>query len=393
MSYSVYAYPWNLTSDNYRRTAHDMLAMGLQGMNLAVSYHAGKFIQPRSSQKRVYFTEDGVVYFRPRAVYGRIKPVPSRLLEQGDVLDCLSNTSDLVLNAWTILFHNTRLGLQYPDVTVKNAFGNSYVYSLCPAHPEAREYAVTLCRDLTGHYRISNLLLETPGYLAYSHGYHHEFAQTPPDSWLEAWLGLCFCEHCIAGAARAGIDGPALQGKVAATIDEYLGGDEASPDKTAETWLEDEVEANRELKAFIQWRCDTVTSLVGEIRATVRPGVTVKVITTTQPSHRTSVLEGHDLPALHNIANGLETPLYQTSAAATKAEGEYVIRQAGGVGRLGAILRPGWPDMRSEEQFAESLACVRELGYRDIAFYNYDMLRPLNLTWLENAILRERETE
>lgn len=393
MSCSVYAYPWNLSLGNYRHRVDDILSLGLQGLNLAVSYHAGKFIHPRSTWHRVYFPEDGVVYFRPRATYGRIKPVTSSLLKQGDVLECLCRTDGLLLNAWTVLLHNTRLGMQYPGATVKNAFGNGYVYSLCPAHPDVRHYAITLCRDLAAHYPIDNLLLETPGYLAYSHGYHHEFAQVPPDSWLEAWLALCFCEHCLAGAGKAGIDGSGLQRTVATAIDDYLGSSRASNKKTALDWLENDVKANAELDAFLRWRCEVVTSLVREIRSQVRHEVKVQVITTTQPSHRTSVLEGHDLPGLHDAADGLELPLYQPSAAATKAEAEYVIQKVGRVERLSAILRPGWPDMHGEEQVVETLSCVQKLGFRDIAFYNYDMLRPLNLQWLENALKHKPEAD
>ena len=235
--------------------------------------------------------------------------------------------------------------------------------------------------------------MRPPGYLAYSHGYHHEFAQVPPDSWLEAWLGLCFCDHCVAGAIHAGIDASALQRDVIATIDDYLGSGELSGNKTALTWLETDAKANEELRAFMQWRCEVVTTLVRDIRAQVRREVKINVITTTQPSHRTSILEGHDLPALHNTADGLEIPLYQPSAAATKAEADYVIHKVGDVGHLSAILRPGWPDMHSEEQVVETLACVQELGFRDIGFYNYDMLRPVNLQWLENALENKRETD
>ena len=392
MSYSVYAYPWNLSLESYRHKLDDMLSLGLQGISLAVSYHAGKFIHPHSTRHRVYFPEDGVVYFRPRATYRRIKPVTSGLLEQGDLLECLGGTEGLLLNAWTVLLHNTRLGMQYPEVTVKNAFGNGYVYNLCPAHPDVREYAVTLCKDLAQHYPINNMLLETPGYLAYSHGYHHEFAQAPPDARLEAWLGLCFCDHCLAGAGKAGIDGAGLRRLAATAVDKYLGAAELTLDNSALVWLENDVKANAELDAFLRWRCEVVTSLVREIRSQVRHEVKVQVITTTQPSHRTSVLEGHDLPGLRNAADGLELPLYQPSAAATKAEAEYVIQKVGGVERLSAILRPGWPDMHSEKQVVETLDCVQKSGFQDISFYNYDMLRQVNLQWLENAIKHKRGT-
>lgn len=381
MNYSIYAYPWNLSSDNYREKASEILSMGLQGINLAVSYHAGKFIQPLSNQQRVYFPEDGVVYFRPRLDYGRIKPVVSNQLEKVDILALLTEHQDLRVNAWTVLFHNTRLGLLYPDATVRNAFGNGYVYSLCPAHPDARRYALTLCCDLIRHYSINALLLETPGYLAYSHGFHHEFAQVPLHPRLEALLGLCFCDHCITGAGDAGIDGASLRQKVATLIDGCLDENALSHVTTQVDWLENLVSGDSELNAFLQWRCSVVTSLVDEIRAH-NPQAKIKIITTTQKTHATSILEGHDLAALHKAAHALELPLYQPSLAAAKAEAGYIIRMLGGIDRLGMILRPGWPDMRNRKQFVETLAAVRALGVRDIGFYNYDLLPRANLRWL-----------
>ena len=46
--------------------------------------------------------------------------------------------------------------------TVANAFGDRYVYSLCPSAPDAREYAVALCRDITAAYPILGISTETP---------------------------------------------------------------------------------------------------------------------------------------------------------------------------------------------------------------------------------------
>lgn len=386
MSYSIYAYPWNLSASNYRQQTEEILALGLQGINLAASYHAGKFIHPPASRHRVYFPEDGVVYFKPRSSYGAIRPVTSKLLEQEDVFKLLTKADDLRVNAWMVLLHNTRLGMLYPHATVRNAFGNRYVYSLCPANPDVRQYALTLCKDLAGSYPVAALLLETPGYLAYGHGFHHEFSQLPPNSWLEAWLGLCFCDHCVNGASNVGIDSLSLQKRVMTAVDGYLNGSDFSSDQTALSWLENEACQDPDLQAFLQWRRHVVTSLAEEIRAGIRPEVKIRIITTTQASHATCALEGHDLAALHRVTDGLETPLYQSSAAAAKTEGKYIIRQVGGAERLAAILRPGWPDMQSREQVVDTVTSVRALGIQDIGFYHYDMLLPVNLRWLKHAI-------
>ena len=85
----------------------------------------------------------------------------------------------------------------HPQSTIRNAFGDRYVYSLCPSAPEAREYAVALCKDVTDNYPVTGISLETPGFLPYAHGYHHEFAMVKPNKWLDARLGLCFCDHCV----------------------------------------------------------------------------------------------------------------------------------------------------------------------------------------------------
>ena len=122
----------------------------------------------------------------------------------------------MATNVWLVLLHNTRLGAAHIDCTVANAFGDRYVYNLCPAAPDARAYAIGLARDVTESYAVSGISLETPGFLPYAHGYHHEFALNRPNRWLDSQLGLCFCAHCMAGANSAGIRVEALRRQVAA---------------------------------------------------------------------------------------------------------------------------------------------------------------------------------
>src|SRR5581483_6694843 len=96
--------------------------------------------------------EDGTVYFRPRAAYGRVRPLVSQVTERQDVLAELIAEGGLAVHGWTVLLHNTRLGQLHPDLVVRNAWGDPLLYSLCPSQPEVRRYAVTLCADLAGHY-------------------------------------------------------------------------------------------------------------------------------------------------------------------------------------------------------------------------------------------------
>lgn len=385
MAASIYAYPWNI-HDPSREVAR-IRALGIDQISLAASYHAGKFIQPGDPAARVYFPEDGAVYFRPRhGGYGRLRPAVSSITHGADTLAALTMRADIVINAWLVLNHNTRLGLLHPEVTVRNCYGDPYIYSLCPSHPCVRQYCIALACDVADNYDVASLLLESAGYLAYAHGFHHEFAQVAPNGWLEAMLAVCFCEHCRSGAAASGVDAAALSRRICAAIDAYL---ESDAEMTAAQAAERLAECNAtdpELQRLHAWRAEVVTTLVAEIRKAVRPAVRVKVISTTQGSHRSTYIEGGDLAALHGVSDGLEAPLYQPDPEAAERDLCHVLSRTGGPDRVSTILRPGFPDMASKAQLAQTLRRIRARGISSLAFYNYGMLRPANLGWLRQCL-------
>ena len=219
---AIYAYAWDIAERGVDAFVAEVRALGLDTVTLAGAYHAGKFIRPRGKAGKVYFPEDGTAYFRvDPARYGAIKPVLNSLVGERDVLRELCEAG-IAVNAWMVLLHNSRLGAAHPQATVQNAFGDRYVYSLCPSAPEVREYAVALCKDITDNYPVMGVSLETPGFLPYVHGYHHEFALMRQNRRLDNQLGLCFCEHCVGGAQAAGVDATTLKARVRADLESYL---------------------------------------------------------------------------------------------------------------------------------------------------------------------------
>src|ERR1700727_1377643 len=170
-----------------------------------------------------------------------------------DVVRELAGQSRMATNIWLVLLHNTRLGLQHPESVVANPVGDTYGYNLCPSASEPRAYAVGLARDVTESYPVSGVSLETPGFLPYAHGYHHELALNRPKRWLHRQLGLCFCTHCRAGAKSAGIRVEALKRQVEADVEAYLAGDINFPSDMAEAfWLAD-VRSAGALRAYLDW--------------------------------------------------------------------------------------------------------------------------------------------
>ena len=65
MQLSMWTYPWDIQDNGAAAVTGELQAAGLNTVSLATSYHAGRFLQPRSLQRKVYFPEDGTIYFKP----------------------------------------------------------------------------------------------------------------------------------------------------------------------------------------------------------------------------------------------------------------------------------------------------------------------------------------
>lgn len=384
---AIYTYPWDLAETGVAEAVAGFQELGLNTVTIAGSYHAGKFLRPHGKNGKVYFPQDGTVYFNADPVtYGAIKPVANAMLADSDILRDLTNQKTVATNVWLVLLHNTLLGTAHPESTVANAFGDRYVYSLCPSAPAARAYAIGLARDVTESYDVEGISLESPGFAPYAHGFHHEFALNQPNRWLDSQLGLCFCDHCTAGARSAGIDAAALKRQVADDISGYLASDIDFPADMAEAfWLAD-TRGGGELRAYLGWRCTVVTSLVAEIRNAVRKTANVAVIPSVARPTSGAWYEGSDLAALADAAGIVEACFYEPGAGRVKSDLFDVKRRLRGKGMLRGILRPAYPDLNGKAEFLGAVAALKDGGVGGLAFYNWGHLRQANVAWIGDAM-------
>ena len=384
---SVFSYAWDLADAGVTQVADDLRERHVNTITLAVAYHAGKFLRPHGRSGRVYFPEDGTAYFPVEtARYGEIKPTVNHLAAERDILDECCRLDEMNTQAWIVLMHNSLLGQRHHDACVTNAFGDRYIYSLCPASPAAREYAVTLCAETAERYPVAGLSLESPGYLPFEHGYHHEFSLVPQDMWLNNFLGLCFCPNCRAGAEAAGVDAKGLQARTAAAIDMWFSGDVSYADDMANAFWTAALVTDPDLVPFLQWRCRVVESLVGEIRAAVREDATVSVIPSVARPTCGGWYEGSDLAGLCSVSDYLEVCFYEPGPERIRADLQDVVHRCGGTAKLRGILRPGSPDLTSREAVIGAVQALAAGGIEDISFYNYGHLRRSSLDWMAEAL-------
>jgi len=385
---ALYAYPWDLAPHDGcpAGIGADLADLGVDTLVLAASYHAGRFLRPRTvamGGPAVVMPEDGTVYFEPDLTrYGRLKPLKARG-QQGDPFR--KPPAGLRLEAWTVLLHNSRLGEANTDLVVRNAFGDPYPHALCPSRREVGDYAAALCADL-GRTGVQGLRIETPGWSVYRHGHHHEFDQTGLNPWVEALLGLCFCGGCQSEAHLIGLDLEPVRQRVQGHIRAFLASPAQPSTDMALGWLVADLLEDDDLRFFLKWRRTLVTSLVARIRAELPKDVALRVIATCQRPHAMALLEGHDLAGLARACDQLELPLYQPTPELVEADLWDVLRRGELPHPPSVILRPGPPDMGSEGQLRDTLRRVKDLGVRDLAFYNLGLLRPVHLDWLRRSL-------
>ncbi len=387
MKKSIFTYAWDVLEEGTENAFARIRDLGANTVALAASYHAGKFLRPRAPKRHVYFPEDGTVYFQPDlSHYGTLQPQPNGLVAERDLFrDWETLNPGLDLTAWTVGLHNTRLGQAHPQFCSRNAFGDPYFYSLCPAFPEVRDYLSALCLDIARHEAVSTITLETPGWLPYSHGYHHEFALVPLNSWAEHLLALCFSEATCNAGRKEGIDMAALQRWVGTRLERFLAEPLAPGKHLASPWLIADLLAEPELVAYHRMRCRVVTDLIQEIREVLPRRIKLRVTLTVQRPSAGCWIEGHDLAALASVADGLDSCAYQSGPTEIFEDSWDVRNRVGDETDLSFVLRPVPPDLSCQTDVVTAVQALRSLNPSGIAFYNYGFLREAQLDWVQDA--------
>ncbi len=391
MHLSMWTYPWDVQDVSPERALADLRdRASVNTVSLATSYHAGRFLQPRSPKRKAYFPEDGTVYFEPtpaRWAERVLRPlVASAVREGGDVLGDLVRRRDAgtgpAVSCWTVCLHNTRLGMLHPEAVTRNAFGDPNHYNLCPSNAEARAYVRTLVADVTARYRPDVVELESPCFMGFAHGFHHEkdgVGLTAEDDFL---LSLCFCPSCLARAEAAGVDGEAaratVRGWIAAACERAV--PRARWPDFPDAGL-DVFGPHPEVDAFLRWRFEPVHSLIAEIRAEADPATRVYLI-----DLKNGWLGGCDAGGASAACDGLILCAYDMApdrvAALIRAG-----RQAVGPDRfLGTGFRVFYPEVASPEDLAARSAAAVAAGAEGVNYYNYGLIPAARLDWVGQAV-------
>jgi hypothetical protein len=375
MQAGIYTYSWDLAAEGHDAALGRIAGAGFTAVNLATSYHAGKFLLPHNPRSRVYFAEDGALYFRPDPTrYGRIQPRVSRLVD-GDGADPLTRLDrerrqhGLDLVAWVVCLHNTWQGEQHPDCTLHNAFGDPYVHSLCPAHPDVQDYIIALLGDIVRHAEIAAVELESPGYMPFVHGFHHEILGVDLDATQRMLLSLSFNPAEMERARAAGIDVERLRQRVATTLTSIW-----EDERVRDCAERDDVQrllADPDFAAYCTLREHIVTDLVGHMTTAIHeanPQTEVRLFAPLGVREDT----GQPYAGLAAIGDAALAGYAQSDDDARQRATR--LREEMGAKPVYGMVRAIAPDTTDPATIAPRVAAWRDAGVDGIDFYNYGLM-------------------
>ena len=353
---------------------------GLGGVTVAAAYHEGRDVFPHNPVRRVRFLESGAVFFPPGPALraARLQPPVSESAHVLPEAIAAAERRGLAVRAWTVFLHNGALAAAYPECAPENAFGDRYVTELCPAHPDARAYARALAADVAA-LGVAGICSEALHYLGLEHGYAHERYFVALGPRVRYLLGLCFCEHCLAAAQAAGVDGDGARRSAREAIESAFAGDDPGGDP--------------ERDEYARVREQVVTSLVAEVAEAagetpfefIELSGAVKGYAdgrpTGAPAPSIAWQLGVDADAVAGACDGIEAIGY--AADPERIRGDL---DAYGDAAVSVIFRPSTPDCGSAEDVRAKVELARARDLRRVDFYHYGLMRLDALDWIRSAL-------
>ncbi|MEV1021696.1 hypothetical protein [Streptomyces sp. NPDC050264] len=383
MKVSTFVYPWDVVGDP--DAARRIAGLGVQQVTLAAAYHSTRALTPRHPHHRVVTAEHAAVLYpadEQRWQGRELKPYAAGDWAPGDAYGEAAAAlaeAGLSVHTWVVLAHNSRLGAEHPDTSVRNAYGDRYPWAPCIAQPATRAYLVDLAAEAATRPGADGTELESLGWYGLAHLHAHD--KTAGVGLGEAGqylMSLCFCPDCRAGYAQHGLDADELARSVRAalepvwrgaadddgwaTVEKLLGADTATAtrayrDATARSLQEAAVVAVREAAPAgfqVLLHADPVSYHCG-----ANVGV--------DPAHILSVADGVVVPCTGGA--GLVRP-FAAQGKGVVAANLTVVRGMGG----------------SPDTLAEDARAARDLGADQLRLYHAGLASDADLETVAGAL-------
>ncbi|HXQ92518.1 MAG TPA: hypothetical protein VN739_05885 [Nitrososphaerales archaeon] len=400
----IFVHPWDIVHEGAEQVLETISDLGVSRINLATSYHAGRYILPRDPKQRVFHAEEGVVYFKPDPGYfvkSLLKPIRSSKFADVDVVELVTQESkkyNLGVNSWTVTLHNSNFAKSHPELAVVDAFGDVDQNFICPSHKETIEYVKALVQNLAGQYDLNAIQLESIGYpWSLKHNDQHEIFGSRLEPLVSELITTCFCDNCTELMSKSNLKPEEMKKLVVKIVDTSL----RMPSNVMHSVPPEEIMRNAYvlssdidlLHDLLKFKHGHTNETLQEVRNALRDirsrKTQLRLLAQGGSSMEFSVgrgCEGINLSSASKILDGIDLVTYVKEPENVYYQVLWTKFEIQEACSLHASLRINFPITTSRGTLEAEMNAALEAGATGLEFYNYGWTNKKGLEWLKKSL-------
>jgi len=400
----IFVHPWDIVHEGAEQVLETISDLGVSRINLATSYHAGRYILPRDPKQRVFHAEEGVVYFKPDPGYfvkSLLKPIRSSKFADVDVVELVTQESkkyNLGVNSWTVTLHNSNFAKSHPELAVVDAFGDVDQNFICPSHKETIEYVKALVQNLAGQYDLNAIQLESIGYpWSLKHNDQHEIFGSRLEPLVSELITTCFCDNCTELMSKSNLKPEEMKKLVVKIVDTSL----RMPSNVMHSVPPEEIMRNAYvlssdidlLHDLLKFKHGHTNETLQEVRNALRDirsrKTQLRLLAQGGSSMEFSVgrgCEGINLSSASKILDGIDLVTYVKEPENVYYQVLWTKFEIQEACSLHASLRINFPITTSRGTLEVEMNAALEAGATGLEFYNYGWTNKKGLEWLKKSL-------
>lgn len=380
-----YAHPWDLYDIGVEIALDRLVDLGIQGVNLALCHPAISAVSPMNPFRTVYYGEDGAVYFHPDSgsySWTAIKPKASRETDDPEYVHFLleqMKARGLSVWPWVVYGYNNFQAREHPRSARVDPFGNPHVAQMAPSSRNFRLYCLGMTEDILDQVEPESVVIEGLNYFPWDYGLPNKTELVRLSPYQKFLLSLDFSDGTASMARKYQVNVDDLQGQVAAYLQDSLRRDPSDEEmkvEITESYLEDKFDGllarylvAREAAASLLF--ENVARLIrGQKKAVTYAGSVNKLET------------GLDLFRLRKSVDRYLLDITDDVREMEEAV-ESIRSQILPSSEIMARIVPS--QFASKDGFLATLKALGNCGVDGFSFYNFGLLRPAHLEWIEAA--------
>lgn len=375
MRKGIYVHPWDIFDEGEYNVLCQLQDIGLNTINIASSYHQGRFLLPHNPIRKIINAEEGVVYFDFNQDYFKntcLKPEKSKSFKNKDVLKILveaNQSFNLDLTSWTVFFHNGRLATKHRNLAVKDPFGTVDPNNLCPNSGDARNYASGLIRNISENYGIRHIQMESVFYpRGLYHGSHHEIFGVNTNPTVDFLFSLCYCKRCLQTAAEKKIKMSESIPKIKKYINNSFSDESNIKYSNSKKEIIEELQ-KLNMEFLIEFKKDTYLDIITQISESIEENSSkaiIEIISNSEIDY-----EGISYGELPDAIKGIDLLEYYSNSEQIIEKFKEVSHLLNRRIKLFPSVRINYPLVKNQLQLTDVINTVNNLSKDGFNLYNY----------------------